>query len=202
MKIIKTPISFDDIKDLRVGDIVYLSGKFATCRDSGHERLLSGVMPETDLKDGAIFHAGPIVRPSDDGYEMVAIGPTTSMRMERMEAEFIKRTGVRLIIGKGGMGKATADACVEYGAVHCVFPGGCAVVAAGAVSRIERVEWSDLGMPEAFWVCECDKLGPLIVSVDTVGNNLFEAHKAEIAERLPQVKRDLKDTLDVVLHRK
>lgn len=202
MKILKTPLSQEEINRLHVGDVVYLTGTFATCRDAGHERLLSGVTPETDLKDGAIFHAGPIVRPTDNGYEMVAIGPTTSMRMERMEAEFIEKTGVKMIIGKGGMGKATADACVKHGVVHCVFPGGCAVVAGSAVKRIKTVEWQDLGMPEAFWVCECDSLGPLIVSIDTEGNNMFEEHKAQINQNLPGVKQELKEDLDRILGRK
>ncbi len=201
MKILKTPLSAQDVESLNVGDVIYLSGTFATCRDAGHERLLSGATPETNLKDGAIFHAGPIVRPSDDGFQMVAIGPTTSMRMEKMEAEFIEKTGVRMIIGKGGMGNATAEACVKHGVVHCVFPGGCAVVAANSVKRIKTVEWQDLGMPEAFWVCECEALGPLVVSIDTKGNNMFESHKAEIARNLDGVKRDLKAELDKILDR-
>ncbi len=198
-KIITTPISYDDIKDLRIGDVVYLTGTVSTCRDAGHERYLDGAPLQTDLKDGAIFHAGPIVKATANGYEIVAIGPTTSMRMEKMEAEFIKRSGVRIIIGKGGMGTDTAEACVKYGCIHCVFPGGCAIVAADAVKKVTAVEWEDLGMPEAFWVTECERLGPLIVSIDVCGNNLFEAHKKEISDSLPKIKLDLHQKIDDIL---
>jgi L(+)-tartrate dehydratase beta subunit len=131
-----------------------------------------------DIRGGAIFHAGPIVRKvAEDKYEMVSIGPTTSMRMEQFEKEFIEQTGVKIIVGKGGMGKNTEEGCVKFGAIHCVFPAGCAVLAATEVEEIERVEWMDLGMPESLWVCRIKEFGPLIVSIDTYGENLFEKNK-------------------------
>jgi len=100
------------------------------------------------LNGGAIFHAGPIVRDlGDNKFEMVAVGPTTSMRMERFEKDFIKETGVKLIVGKGGMGKGTMEGCEEFKAVHAVFPGGCAVLAATEVEEIEAAHWRDLGVP-------------------------------------------------------
>ncbi len=89
------------------------------------------------------------------------------------EQEFIKQTGVKVIIGKGGMGPNTEEGCKKYKAIHAVFPGGCAVLAASEVERIERVEWLELGMPEAMWVCRVKEFGPLIISIDTKGNNLF-----------------------------
>jgi L(+)-tartrate dehydratase beta subunit len=126
----------------------------------------------------AIFHAGPIVAKQGEGWRMISIGPTTSMRMERFEKDFIERTGVKLIVGKGGMGPDTAEACKRHKALHAVFPGGCAVLAATEVEEIERVEWQDLGMPEALWVSRVKEFGPLIISIDTKGNNLFELNKA------------------------
>jgi L(+)-tartrate dehydratase beta subunit len=75
------------------------------------------------------------------------------------------------------MGQGTVDACEEYKALHCVFPAGCAVVAATQVEEIERQEWMDLGMPETLWVCRVKEFGPLIVSIDTHGGNLFEENK-------------------------
>ena len=84
-----------------------------------------------DVRNNAIFHAGPIIRPlENDKFEMVSVGPTTSMRMEKFEYEFVKETGVRVIIGKGGMKENTERACKDFGAIHCVFPAGNAVVAA------------------------------------------------------------------------
>jgi len=110
---------------------------------------------------------------------MVAIGPTTSMRMEKFERDFIKETGVKLIVGKGGMGPETEAGCKEYKAVHAIFPGGCAVLAATQVEEIEGAEWQDLGMPETLWVNRVREFGPLIISIDTKGNNLIEQNKAQ-----------------------
>jgi L(+)-tartrate dehydratase beta subunit len=179
-KILTTPITDEDLEGLSVGDVVYLTGRIVTCRDVAHRRLIEQKRElPVDLKGGAIFHAGPIVRRLDAGrFEMVSIGPTTSMRMEKFERQFIQQTGVKLIVGKGGMGPETEAGCREFKAVHAIFPGGCAVLAATQVEEIETAEWQDLGMPETLWVCRVKELGPLIVSIDTTGNNLIEQNKA------------------------
>ena len=178
-KVLTTPIRNEDIADIKVGDVVYLDGYLITCRDVAHRRLIElGRELPVDLKGLAIFHAGPIVAKDGEKYNMVSIGPTTSMRMEKFEKEFIEQTGVKLIIGKGGMGPNTEAGCKEQKALHAVFPGGCAVLAATEVEEIERVEWQDLGMPESLWVSRVKNFGPLIISIDTEGNNLFEMNKA------------------------
>ncbi|MFD1625538.1 L(+)-tartrate dehydratase subunit beta [Azospirillum griseum] len=184
-KILTTPIKDEDLADLKIGDIVYLTGRLVTCRDVAHRRLIDqGRELPVDLKGGAIFHAGPIVKKNEAGeFEMVSIGPTTSMRMEKFEKQFIKETGVKLVIGKGGMGPETAEGCAEHKAVHAVFPGGCAVLAATQVERIEGAEWQDLGMPETMWINKVNEFGPLIISIDTKGNNLFEQNKARFNEK-------------------
>jgi tartrate/fumarate subfamily iron-sulfur-dependent hydro-lyase alpha chain/tartrate/fumarate subfamily iron-sulfur-dependent hydro-lyase beta chain len=185
--VLTTPLTYEQLKDLRIGDTVYLTGELATCRDSGHRRAVKdGILPERySFKDGAIFHAGPIVGRDADGKQyMVSIGPTTSRRMEALEADFIEQTGVRLVIGKGGMMDKTAEACRKFGAIHCAFPGGCAVVAAQEVEEITDAEWLDFGMPEALWVMRVKEFGPLVVSIDTEGNNLFEDNKKVYKERL------------------
>ena len=189
-KILTTPITYDQIKDLKIGDTVYLTGMLATCRDSGHRRVVKdGVYPKNfEFKDGAIFHAGPIVGKDENGKQyMVSIGPTTSRRMEPAEADFIEQTGVRLVIGKGGMMDKTAEACKKFGAIHCAFPGGCAVVAAQRVEEITDVEWLEFGMPEALWIMRVNEFGPLVVSIDTKGNNLFENNKKIYKQRLSEV---------------
>ena len=191
-KILSTPIKDEDLEALQVGDVVYLSGTLVTCRDVAHRRLIEqGRELPVNLEGGAIFHAGPIVRKKDDGnFEMVSIGPTTSMRMEKFEREFIKQTGVKLIVGKGGMGPETAAGCQENKAVHAIFPGGCAVLAATQVEEIEGAEWQDLGMPETLWINRVKEFGPLIISIDTQGNNLIEKNKAEFnAKKAPIVKK-------------
>ena len=177
--ILTTPISAEDLKGIKIGDIVYLNGSMTTCRDVAHRRLVEeGRELPVDVRNNAIFHAGPIIRPlENDKFEMVSVGPTTSMRMEKFEYEFVKETGVRVIIGKGGMKENTERACKEFGAIHCVFPAGNAVVAATEVEEIVAAEWRDLGMPETLWNCRVKEFGPLIVSIDTKGNNLFEKNK-------------------------
>jgi L(+)-tartrate dehydratase beta subunit len=191
-KILTTPISNEDIENLTAGDIVYLDGYLVTCRDMGHRRLIElGRELPVDLDGMAILHAGPIVARDGDGWKMVSIGPTTSMRMEVHEKEFIKRTGVKLIIGKGGMGPETVEGCRTHKAVHAVFPGGCAVLAATEVEKIEKVEWLDLGMPEALWVSRVKGFGPLIISIDTKGNNLFETNKARFVEKKVPILKDI-----------
>ncbi len=182
-RILTTPIASKDLESLVVGDIIYLNGYLITARDDVHQRLIkqNRELP-VDLKGLAIFHAGPIMQEiagQPGKYRVVSIGPTTSMRMEKYEKEFIAATGVKLIVGKGGMGPATVEGCRQHQAVHAVFPGGCAVLAATTVDEVERVEWLDLGMPEAMWVMRVKEFGPLIVSIDTQGNNLFETNKIE-----------------------
>ena len=196
-KILTTPIKAEDLADIKIGDVIYLSGHIVTCRDVPHRRVVQeGRELPLDIRGGAILHAGPIIRKiGEKSFEMVSVGPTTSMRMEKFEREFIAKTGVRLIVGKGGMGEGTMSGCKEFGAIHCVFPAGCAVVAATQVEEIESADWTDLGMPETLWKCRVKEFGPLIVSIDAHGNNLFEQNKikfnekkdAALAEILPQV---------------
>jgi len=179
-KVLKTPITCQDVEQVNIGDIVFLDGYLVTCRDMAHRRLIDmGMKLPVDLDGLAILHAGPIVAKEGENWKMVSIGPTTSMRMEVHEKEFIGQTGIKMIIGKGGMGPETVEGCAAHKAVHAVFPGGCAVLAASRVEEIERVEWLDLGMPEALWVCRVTNFGPLIISIDTRGNNLFDKNRAE-----------------------
>ena len=191
-KILTTPMQDKDLLDLNIGDVVYLTGRLVTCRDVAHRRLIEqGRELPVNLEGGAIFHAGPIVRKKEDGnYEMVSIGPTTSMRMEKFEREFIQKTGVKLIVGKGGMGPETAAGCQENIAVHAIFPGGCAVLAATQVEEIEGAEWLDLGMPETLWINRVKLFGPLIISIDTKGNNLIQQNKVDFqAKKKPVLER-------------
>ena len=196
-KILTTPIAPEDLADIKIGDVIYLTGHIVTCRDVPHRRVVEeGRELPLDIAGGAILHAGPIIRKTGEkSFEMVSVGPTTSMRMEKFERKFIAKTGVRLIVGKGGMGEGTMSGCKEFGAIHCVFPAGCAVVAATQVEEIESADWTELGMPETLWKCRVREFGPLIVSIDAHGNNLFEQNKAKfnekkdaaLAEILPQV---------------
>lgn len=150
-KNLKTPIKSEDVEQLTVGDLVFLDGYLVTCRDMAHRRLIDMDMElPVDLQGMAILHAGPIVTKDGDGWKIVSIGPMTGMRMEVHEKEFIEKTGTKMIVGKGGMGPETVEGCATYKAVHAVFLGGCAVLAASRVREIERVEWLDLAIPKPY----------------------------------------------------
>lgn len=180
-KILVTPVSDDDLKDIHIGDVIYLTGSMTACRDAAHKRLVEdGIDFPADMRGNALFHAGPIVRTNEDGkYEIVSVGPTTSMRMEKYEYDFVRITGTKVIVGKGGMKENTEKACREFGAIHCVTPAGCAVIGAACVEKIVTADWLDLGMPEAVWNCRVKEFGPLIVTIDSYGRNYFEEKKVE-----------------------
>lgn len=178
-RVLTTPLTTADIQDLRVGDIVYLTGKLVTGRDDVYHRVVHEKMQcPVDFHGIANIHAGPVIREEPGENTMISIGPTSSIRMENEAAGFIEATGVKILIGKGGMGEKTAEACKKFGAVHLVYPGGCAVSGAMQVEKIENVFWRELGMPEALWEMKVNEFGPLIVSIDTEGNNMFLENKA------------------------
>jgi len=191
----KTPISEEEIRKLRVNDVLYVSGMMFTARDQAHKRALEyfnqGKPLPLSLEGLAVFHCGPIVKKKEDRWTIVAAGPTTSTRMEIFEDEFIKNFKVRVIIGKGGMGKRTTEAMAKYGAVYGAFTGGAAILAAKAIKNVRTVEWLDLGMPEAMWILEVEEFGPLAIAIDSHGNNLFEDVKRKVEENKQRVYQKL-----------
>lgn len=191
----RTPISEEKVRKLRLNDILYITGTVVTARDAAHRRALEfhkdGIKLPVDLEGLALFHCGPIVKQEGDRWKVVAAGPTTSSRMDMFEDEFIKNFRVRVVIGKGGMGKKTADAMHSYGAVYGALTGGAAVLAAKAVKRVKSVEWSDLGMPEALWILEVENFGPLTVAIDTHRNNLFRMTQTKANKRRQKIYKKL-----------
>jgi fumarate hydratase subunit beta len=191
----KTPISEEDVRKLKVNDVLYVTGTIVTARDQAHRRALEffkqGKSLPVNLEGLAVFHCGPVVSKEGDKWVAVAAGPTTSTRMDLFEDEFIKNFKVRVVIGKGGMGKKTTDAMAKYGAVYGAFTGGAAILAAKAIKNVKSVEWLDLGTPEAMWVFEVEEFGPLAVAIDSYGKNIFmdiaknvEANKQRIYQKL------------------
>ncbi len=192
---LKTPISEEDVRKLKVNDTIYITGIIFTARDEAHHRALEfhekrKELP-IDLQGLAVFHCGPIVKKKGDEWIIVAAGPTTSTRMDLFEDEFIKNFRVRVVIGKGGMGKRTTDAMKKYGAVYGALTGGAAVLAAKAIKNVRSVEWFDLGMPEAMWILEVEEFGPLTVAIDAHGNNLFE----DVRKRVEETKQKIYEKL-------
>jgi tartrate/fumarate subfamily iron-sulfur-dependent hydro-lyase beta chain len=192
----RTPISEADVRKLKVNDVLYVSGTIATARDEAHKKALElyheGKKLPLDLEGLAVFHCGPIVKKEGEKWIVVAAGPTTSTRMDQFEDEFIKAFKVRVVIGKGGMGKRTTDAMQKYGAVYGAFTGGAGVLAAKAVKSVKTVEWlQELGMPEAFWVFEVEEFGPLTVAIDSHGNNIYEDVKKKAEEQRMKIYEKL-----------
>ncbi|MGB9854355.1 MAG: FumA C-terminus/TtdB family hydratase beta subunit [Candidatus Bathyarchaeales archaeon] len=182
---LKTPISEEEIRKLKVNDIIYITGTVVTVRDQAHKRALKyakeGKPLPINLEGLAVFHCGPLVKNEGGKWVVLAAGPTTSTRMELFEAEFIETFKFRVVIGKGGMGERTTSAMAKYGAVYSAFTGGAAILAAKAIKAVKGVEWLDLGVPEAMWILEVEDFGPLTVAIDSHGRNLFMeiAQKAE-----------------------
>ena len=191
-----TPISEEEVRKLKVNDVLYISGTIVTARDEAHKKALElyreGRQLPLDLRGSAVFHCGPIVKRQDDKWVVVAAGPTTSTRMDQFEDEFIEAFKVRVIIGKAGMGKKTTEAMQKYGAVYGAFTGGAAILAARAVERVRTVEWlQELGMPEALWVFEVAEFGPLTIAIDSHGKNLFEEVKKKAEQNRKRIHENL-----------
>ncbi len=167
---LQTPLSEADVRSLNVGDVVLLSGVVFTGRDAVHKYLHEG--GELDvIRDGVIYHCGPVVLEKDGEYKVVAAGPTTSIREEPYQADIIKKFAIKAVIGKGGMGGKTQRACQEHGAVYLHAIGGAAQIYAQCIQRVLSVRLEEFGSPEAVWELEVENF-PVVVTIDSHGNNL------------------------------
>jgi fumarate hydratase, class I len=167
---LQTPLADADIRKLKVGDVVLISGTVFTGRDAVHKYLHDG--GELDvIRNGVIYHCGPVVLKDKGEYRVVAAGPTTSIREEPYQADIIKKFGIRAVIGKGGMGAKTQKACQENGCVYLHGIGGAAQIYAQCVERVVSVRLEQFGSPEAVWELEVKNF-PAVVTIDSHGNNL------------------------------
>src|SRR5512137_1370508 len=185
-KRLKTRLAEKDVRDLKLGETIYLDGVILTGRDEVHihalEYLEKGKKVPVEFKGSALFHCGPIMRKTGEKWEVVAAGPTTSSRMNSLEPQFIEKFRPGAIIGKGGMSQPTVDAMKKFGAVYLAITGGAAVLAAKGVKSVEGVEWFELGMPEAIWILNAENFGPLTVAIDANGNSLYANVNAKVKE--------------------
>jgi len=192
-----TPISPEELKKLKIGDVVYITGTIVTARDEAHLKALElhkeGKQLPVDFQGIGLFHCGPVMKKNEQGeWTVIAAGPTTSARMEIFQDEFIKTFQPGIIIGKGGMGARTTKACQEETCIYGYFTGGAALLAADRIKKVKDVFWyEELGMPESLWVFEVEEFGPLTVTIDTYGGNLtaesiknIEANKEKILQEL------------------
>jgi fumarate hydratase class I len=185
------PFTKEKIAALKVGDAVEIPGVLYTGRDAVHKYLHEGgALPEgVNLRDGIIYHCGPVMMKQDDGsWKCTAAGPTTSIREEPYQGEIIKQFELRGVIGKGGMGDRTLAACKEHGCVYLHAIGGAAQVLAECIKRVRNVYLLEkFGSPEAIWELEIEKF-PAVVTMDSHGNSLHKevlaTSQAALAERL------------------
>jgi fumarate hydratase class I len=175
------PFTKEKILALKVGDEVLISGVVFTGRDAVHKYLHEGgkLPAGVSLKDGIIYHCGPVMMEQPDGsWKCTAAGPTTSIREEPYQGQIIHDFGVRGVIGKGGMGDRTMEACKENGCVYLHAVGGAAQVLAECVKKVRNVYFAaEFGAPEAIWELEIEDF-PAVVTIDAHGNSL---HKVILA---------------------
>ena len=188
---LSSPFTESKIRALKVGDEVLISGILFTGRDAVHKYLHEGgkLPPGVNLRDGILYHCGPVVLKDEQGnWKVTAAGPTTSIREEPYQGEIIKQFGIRGVIGKGGMGDKTLAACKESGCVYLHAVGGAAQVLAECIKRVRNVYLLEkFGSPEAIWELEVENF-PVVVTMDAHGNSLhrevFAASQTELAKRL------------------
>lgn len=167
------PFSQEAVRKLKVGDMVLITGKLFTGRDAVHKYLHEGNPSPVNLKNQIIYHCGPVILKDKKGYRVTAAGPTTSIREEPYQWEVIRDHGIVGVIGKGGMGQKTLDACKQYGAVYFHAVGGAAQVLAERITSVDNVYLQEFGSPEAIWEMTVDKF-PVVVTMDSHGNSLHK----------------------------
>jgi fumarate hydratase class I len=206
MKEINIPISSEVIRELHIGDTVALTGILATGRDTVHKWMIETFIQETrkpegdDLKvyerikpifkESVIYHCGPVVSGLDTGdYKFVAAGPTTSIREEPYQSEVMDHFDMRGVIGKGGMGSKTLQACQEIPAVYFHAIGGAATLIAESVEKVLGVYKLDFGVPEAIWVLKVKEF-PVVVTMDSHGESIHAEVESASNEKLQSLLKD------------
>ncbi|MEP6961372.1 MAG: fumarate hydratase [Acidobacteriota bacterium] len=183
---LRAPISEEQVRALKVGDVVLISGEMYTGRDAVHAHLMK-TAPPVDLRGQVLYHCGPVMLKSGETWTVKAAGPTTSIREEPYQADIIKNYGVRVVMGKGGMGKKTLDALRESGAVYLNAIGGAAQYYARAIDGVLGVHLMEFGIPEAMWHLKVHDF-VAIVTMDSHGNSLHARVERETGAKLEALK--------------
>lgn len=187
------PFSEEEIRDLRVGDTVYVSGKAFTCRSRLHRWIFDEdhPLPETAGQRDLLIHVGPIMLKEENGWKLVSFMPTSSIRFEKWGASSVRDWHLRMIVGKTTMGEATMEEMCKRGCVH-VSPQSVSPNAWLNSIRVEGVDlFDELGSIEATWYLTLSELGPFVVDIDTTGANLYLAHEAEVDIKREAALRNL-----------
>jgi fumarate hydratase subunit beta len=158
-----------DARDLKLGDIVTLTGELITMRDGASKRAVEN--GEIPAPAHTVYHCGPLVK---NGYEVISAGPTTSARLNEYTRTMAEKFGTRLFIGKGGMSEESGKVFEEFGCAYLAFTGGAGALAARGIKEVKTVHWEDLGMAEAVWQLLVEDFGPLVVAMDANGGSLYK----------------------------
>ncbi|MFB3818644.1 MAG: FumA C-terminus/TtdB family hydratase beta subunit [Candidatus Methylomirabilales bacterium] len=186
MKQLVEPYTEEQVRALRTGDMVHLSGVIYTGRDAVHKYLHDGGKPPVNLENQIIYHCGPVVIKTRGRWEVKAAGPTTSIREEPYQADIIERFSIRAVIGKGGMGPKTLAACGTVGCVYLHAIGGAAQVLAECVTEVLGVCLEEFGSPEAIWAFRVKDF-PAVVTMDSHGTSLHAEILQQSQERLKEL---------------
>jgi len=184
--VLTTPITEEQIRSLRVGDVVVINGEMHTGRDALHKYLMDHDAP-IDLNGSVIYHCGPVMLKDEEGWHVKAAGPTTSIREEPYQGDIIKKFGIRAVIGKGGMGAKTLAALQEHGAVYLNAIGGAAQYYAQCLNKVNGVDFMEFGIPEAMWHLQVEGFAA-IVTMDSHGNSLHADVEQDSLTKLSQFK--------------
>lgn len=166
---LKAPLDKSEVRKLRLNEKVLVSGVVFTARDRAHQYLLKDKKLKSKLKNGIIYHCGPIIKSK----KVISAGPTSSVRLEGYESDIIRKHGIRAIIGKGGMGRKTVEACKKHGCVYLSATGGAGALIAQKIKKIRNVYKKEFGVPEAIWELEVEDF-PAVVTIDARGNSLHD----------------------------
>jgi tartrate/fumarate subfamily iron-sulfur-dependent hydro-lyase beta chain len=188
------PLSEDEARELTLGEMVTVSGRVFTGRSLFHIRAIEDdILPPIDFEQiNCFFHVGPVMRETGDGWEIVSIEPTSSIRFERYSPDVVRTLNLHTLIGKTTMGPGTAEALQEVGGVHLSKIGVCGNLLRRQVTRVVDVFFlEELGKTEATWVFEVERFGPFFVGIDAHGNNYFEDLDEQTRERIRAVHAEL-----------
>lgn len=188
---LSTPLSEEAVRKLNVRDTVILNGIIFGIRDLTQIRIFDEKMdPPVSLKGAACLHTAPSLKKVGDRWEKICVGTTTSGRMDRFTPGLMEKYGVRAIIGKGGQYQASLEAMKKFGGCYLAIVGGAAALETNQIVEVEKVYWEDIH-PEALYQFRVENFGPLIVAMDSHGNNLYFDIKAQAEKKLPEIYRRL-----------
>ena len=184
---LNVPQDNEKVSQIKVGDVLYVTGDIAIARDQAHKKLLEQNVFISDVVGLPIFHCGPIARKTREEWKIVAGGPTTSTRMDTLTPPILAKYKTKVIIGKGGLGETGKKGLQEFGAVYTEFTGGASALAVSRIVRVKKRLLEELGPTELVWIWEVKDFGPLLVTQDHQGGDLKKIVTTEAVSRLESI---------------